>query len=205
MPDSIRLGYELSVRRLTQVEKEAMIQANKKFMMCFGVKAPYDNWAEYERYYSTMLRSKKLLQPSEACYDIMAGLSYSTNPISKLFNDVMMWITMMMMPQRLCQQLYGRKMTRTDYFLFALIVARVRFVYRFIPAWLRYLPQYHFMARRAGRKEHWAVTDKVIDGIDAFTDWFLKVFLGERPKEAVEATLDEARRKRHAATMAGRA
>lgn len=196
MPDAIKLGYELAVRPITQEEREALIQVNRRFMMCFGVKAPYNNWQEYQQYFQAMVRSQRLLDVSEACQELYAGLFASSNVLSKLIFSYIIWVTNVMLPPRLCLQFYGRKMSKLDYFVFSLMVARIRFVYRVIPAWARYLPQYHFMARRAHVREHWAVTDLLIDGIDAFMEWGLKMINVDKSQEQVEREIEEARRTR---------
>jgi len=196
MPESIKVGYEVLCRPCTQEEKEAIIQVNIRFLMCFGVKPPYENWEQYERYYNTMLRSDKLLRMGEAGYDLVAGLSVPNSTIGSYVNQYLKWMTYAMMPQRLTVQFYGRKMTRIDYIFLALALGRIRFLYRFLPTWLRHVGPYHFMARRVGVREHSALGDRLIDWFNVYIDRALKAAFKERSKDEVEALLEEARRKR---------
>jgi len=172
-----------------------MVEMNRKFLLCFGVRDGFTSWKQLMRYNKAALKRSTMLDVSEQALDVTDALSYPPfrflAPLSRFFQ----WLTIVQLPPRLAKGFNGgRAVTKVDYVLFALLVARIRFLYRFLPTWLRWITPYHRLAARF--EEPSRVKKYVTESIGAMADYALWFLLPKRDAKDVKEWLEENRRQR---------
>jgi uncharacterized protein (DUF2236 family) len=134
-------------RRLTTVEKDALVRVNLRFQKCFGLSSPAfpQTWKAYSRLYGAILRSPSLLNVTPTTRTLVDALFVPPLKVLDPLIWVFKWMTFVQMPPRL-REAYYRKLAWYDLVLFSLLVAQNRFLHRVLvwlfPPWVRFVPAY---------------------------------------------------------------
>lgn len=144
--------YELVIRRLTYVEKDAYYQESKRFARLFGISdavLPGD-WQAFRAYFENMLQSDQIAIGAPARE--MAGFLFA-NP-KPAARPLFRWLELMtagLLPPRL-RAGFGFRWGAIDAALFRASVSALSATYPRLPRRLRYVPAYVSARRRmAGR------------------------------------------------------
>lgn len=143
--------YELFNRKLTEKEKDEYLYQSRHIAAAFGVPEEYcpTKWKDFMRRFKVMLNSEALVVSKDAKTIDLFLWKPPSGYLAPLLNQVRR-STAVMLPPRLAEEFYPRKIGKIDTLLWCLLAGLIRFIYRLLPYSVRWLTPYLRLQERMG-------------------------------------------------------
>ena len=168
LAESVLLGYLALIGEFSPDEQAQLAKSASLGLLLFGVdkRITTGTYADLRVAVEAMWESNLIGNSPEAEF-INHHLLYPKRWLLRPIFAVARWVTLSIMHPRLAKEFFGREPTLVDHVAVSMLGGLARFLYRFVPGPLRYVPEYSAAARRLGRLPYGPWCDPCARGMES--------------------------------------